>query len=117
MAESKWKHKTEIVWAVILTALAQGVVMLILDILFKPLVIFLTKFENHKTKVKFENSYVIKMFLFRFVNNYGSLIFIAYVKKYTIGCINWDTKTQSYNNDCMIELKYQLLFIFLVYLL
>ena len=51
LADDPWKGKTEIVWAVLICSLAQGIVTFILFLLFKPIILWLTKFENHKTRV------------------------------------------------------------------
>jgi hypothetical protein len=99
------------------TAFGQACVILFLDFVFKPIIYWLTKFENHKTKITFENSYVIKIFLFRFLNNYASIIYIAFAKQPGEGCIKWSNNMQSRRNDCMTEMKYQVIFIFMIYLL
>lgn len=118
LADDTWKGKSEIQWAAYLTAMGQGAVILILDMAFKPLIYALTKFENHKTKIKFEYSYVIKMFIFRFVNNYSSFIYIAFAKQWHKdgGCIDTENNVQHDKQDCMWELKYQLIFIFIIYI-
>lgn len=57
------------------------------------------------------------MFIFRFCNNYGSLLYIAFVKQTYAGCITWSEPKESKYSDCMLELKYQLMFVFGIYIL
>ncbi len=117
LGKNVWHNDAEIIWAPITMAIAQGFFILFLDAIFKPMIYALTKFENHKTKIRFENSYVLKIFLFRFINNYSSLFFIAFIKQYTIGCVGTRYQRISRNNTCMWELKYQVICIFLMYIL
>ncbi len=57
------------------------------DVFAKKVIYWLVKLENHKTKIKFEQSYVIKIFLFWFINNFASIIYIAFAKQPHYGCI------------------------------
>jgi len=45
----------------------------------------LTKIENQKTRQSFERSYVLKLFVFKALNNYGSLIYLAFGKQGHVG--------------------------------
>ena len=40
----------------------------------------LTRWENHRTKTEFEDSIIIKLFAFEFVNSYGNLFYLAYFR-------------------------------------
>jgi len=117
MGTEVWHDQGAIIWSTIITAVIQGFMILLLDWICRWIIYGLTKFENHKTKVLFENSYVIKIFLFRFVNNFASLFFIAFAKQYIIGCVDVNTQRVTRNTTCMWELKYQSLCIFIVYIL
>ena len=47
----------------------------------------------------FEYSYVIKLFIFKATNNFGSLIYIAFAKKEHVGCIlDTNNKVDDDNN-------------------
>ena len=39
----------------------------------------LTDLENQRNDVKYEDSMIVKLFLFQFVNNYSSFYFLAFV--------------------------------------
>ena len=94
-----WVGKSKVVWVAYLTSLAHAVTIPIVDIIFKPFAYWLTRFENQRTKSKFEASYVLKLFVFRFFNNYGSLAYIAFSKKSAVGCINVHDYTFNKQND------------------
>ena len=40
----------------------------------------LTNWENHRTQTAYDDALIIKLFAFQFVNNYASLIYIAFFK-------------------------------------
>ena len=42
----------------------------------------LTEWENHQTDVEFESAYIRKIVTLEFINNYASLFYIAFAKKY-----------------------------------
>ena len=113
----KWEGDSKIILAVLITAAGGAVAIVINDIVFVPICFRLTKFENIKTKDKFENSYVLKLFFFRFMNAYGPLFYIAFAKKHVTGCITNENNFLSEDNECIWELRYQLIFLFLLYIL
>jgi hypothetical protein len=41
----------------------------------------LTKWENPETKTEYHDSLILKFFVFAFVNNYGSLFYIAFFRQ------------------------------------
>ena len=41
----------------------------------------MTKWENHRTQSEFEDSFILKSFLFQCVNSYTSFFYIAFVRK------------------------------------
>ena len=41
---------------------------------------YLTKWENHKTLTSYQDSLVVKLFAFEFVNNFGYLFYLAYIR-------------------------------------
>jgi len=57
---------------------------------------FLNDWENHRTQTQFENALIFKTFLFQVFNNYASLIYTAFVKRYISGCLN---------DDCLADLQ------------
>jgi anoctamin-10/anoctamin-7 len=64
----------------------------------------LTEYENHKTDSKHENALIAKTFLFKFINSYNSLFYIAFIKHFHVGCAE---------GGCMYELQNQLGIIFI----
>jgi hypothetical protein len=86
------------------------------DLVFTPICFYLTRFENKKSKAAFEFSYIIKLFFFRFFNNYGPLYYIAFAKKHIDGCITNENQRLSEENECIWELTYQMIFLFVFYL-
>lgn len=98
-------------------SILNAIIILILDILIKPVAYYLTLFENHKSKQGFEWSYAIKLFVFKGANNFGSLVYIAFGKQDHVGCISEDNNNVSDEHDCLWELSMQLIFIFIAYLL
>jgi len=70
--------------------------------------LYLNEYENHRTPTEYENSLIVKTFLFKFVNSYNSLFYIAFFKQYdaSVGyCLN---------GDCLGELQAQLATIFIL---
>lgn len=51
----------------------------LLTFLFDYLAFMLTDLENNRTDVIYEDSMIVKLFLFQFVNNYASFYYIAFV--------------------------------------
>lgn len=58
----------------------------ILKIIYNRLAIWLTNWENPRTRTDYEDSFAYKMFLFQFVNTYASIFYIAFFKSgYVVG--------------------------------
>lgn len=76
-----WKGESKMLGAVYITATLKALTIIVNDILIKPIVFYLTHFENQRTKQMFEYSYVLKLFMFRAFNNYSSLVYIAFAKQ------------------------------------
>ncbi|XP_013869940.1 anoctamin-6 [Austrofundulus limnaeus] len=61
------------------------VVIMILNMLYERVAIWITDFELPRTMRDYENSLTMKMFLFQFVNYYSSCFYIAFVKGKAVG--------------------------------
>ncbi|CDQ70830.1 unnamed protein product [Oncorhynchus mykiss] len=61
------------------------VVIMVLNILYERVAIWITDFELPRTKTDYENSLTLKMFLFQFVNYYSSCFYIAFAKGKVVG--------------------------------
>jgi hypothetical protein len=104
---AKWSST----WGSILTAIINAVQIQILNVIYGKVSLKLNEYENHRTDSEYENALIAKTFLFKFVNSYNTLFYIAFIKKYddttgndTTGCLN---------DDCLGELRQQLGTIFI----
>lgn len=66
-------------------SLISFVVIMILNVLYERVAIWITDFELPRTKTDYENSLTLKMFLFQFVNYYSSCFYIAFAKGKAVG--------------------------------
>eukprot|EP00912_Choanoflagellata_sp_UC4_P002256 UC4_evm6s1428 len=57
------------------------VAIMTLDYFYKDLAVKLTEWENHKHERYFDNSLILKLFTFQFVNTFSSLFYVAFFKK------------------------------------
>eukprot|EP01084_Bolivina_argentea_P016193 30321_1 len=72
----------------------------------------LNSWENYKTETEYENNLIIKIFIFRFINSYATLYYIAFFRRYE------DQSSALYCSaeDCMEDLAAQLGTIFITQL-
>ncbi|XP_046878578.1 anoctamin-6 isoform X2 [Hypomesus transpacificus] len=91
------------------------VVIMILNIVYERVAIWITDFELPRTKTEYENSLTLKMFLFQFVNYYSSCFYIAFAKGKVVGYPGQPVYLLGkYRNEecdpggCLIELTTQL---------
>uniref|UniRef100_A0A8C7ZGF4 Anoctamin n=1 Tax=Oryzias sinensis TaxID=183150 RepID=A0A8C7ZGF4_9TELE len=96
-------------------SLISFVVIMILNILYERVAIWITNFELPRTRTDYENSLTMKMFLFQFVNYYSSCFYIAFVKGKIVGYPGKPVKLLGeYRSEecdpggCLIELTTQL---------
>ncbi|KAM4569542.1 anoctamin-6 [Odontesthes bonariensis] len=66
-------------------SLISFVVIMILNVLYERVAIWITDFELPRTRTDYENSLTLKMFFFQFVNYYSSCFYIAFVKGKAVG--------------------------------
>ena len=92
-------------YADIVCSVINAIQIQIFNIIYSRVVRILTNLENHKTQNKFEDSLIVKTFIFQFVNSFNSLIYIAFIR------CNVDNLEESI---CVDELSTQLISIFLV---
>lgn len=98
------KYRTPLTLAV---TVANAVQILILNIVYRRVAQKLNDMENHRTDGEYENYLAIKVFLFQLCNSFASFFYIAFIKREAEG-------TCLYGDDCMKELRDQLLVLFLV---
>jgi len=75
----------------------------VMNLLYRSLAICINDFENHRTDSEYEDSLVLKIFLFQIVNSYSSLGYIAFIKS-SDQCLG----------SCMNELQTSLAAIFVI---
>ncbi|GMF20978.1 unnamed protein product [Phytophthora fragariaefolia] len=98
------KFRTPLTLAV---TVANAIQIIILNMVYRFVAGKLNDLENHRTDAEYENYLAIKVFLFQFCNSFASFFYIAFIKREAEGsCL--------YSDDCMKELRDQLLVLFLV---
>lgn len=70
----------------------------ILNRIFWRVALKLNDVQNHRTETDYEDSFVVKLFMFQFVNSYFYPSFIAFVKQYY-------TKYDCIQHSCVAELQ------------
>ncbi|KAF3693421.1 Anoctamin-7 New gene expressed in prostate -like protein Transmembrane protein 16G [Channa argus] len=92
-------------------------VILMLSKLYTTLAHILTRWEMHRTQTKYEDMFILKVFIFQFVNFYSSPVYIAFFKGRFVGYPgNYYTLFGVHNEDCgaggcLIELAQEMLVI------
>jgi hypothetical protein len=96
-------------------SIINAVQIIVFNVLYGKLAKIMTNMENHKTENQYQDSYILKVFAFQFVNAFNSLCYIAFIKGYTEKCIATDDDGKIYRTtNCMNELYTQLISIFIV---
>eukprot|EP00808_Paulinella_micropora_P001738 g31328.t1 len=96
--------------AAAITGVINAVQIQVLNAIYGSVAVKLNDYENHRTATEYDNALIAKSFLFKFVNSYNSMFYIAFFKKHDTrfeGCIN---------DDCLGELQKQLATIFVTML-
>ncbi|XP_040901732.1 anoctamin-7 [Toxotes jaculatrix] len=92
-------------------------VILMLSRVYIALAHTLTRWEMHRTQTKYEDMFILKVFIFQFVNFYSSPVYIAFFKGRFVGYPgHYNTLFGVRNEDCgaggcLIELAQELLVI------
>nr|XP_020442137.1 anoctamin-7 [Monopterus albus] len=92
-------------------------VILMLSRVYTALARVLTRWEMHRTQTKYEDMFILKVFIFEFINFYSSPIYIAFFKGRFVGYPgNYSTLFGVRNEDCgaggcLIELAQEMLVI------
>lgn len=94
-------------WGGIVSGIVNSVQIAILNYVYTNVSRGLNAYENHRTDTEYENALISKTFLFKFVNSYNSLFYIAFVKRHD------DNVGGCPNDDCLGELQQQLGTIFI----
>uniref|UniRef100_A0A667YYQ2 Anoctamin n=1 Tax=Myripristis murdjan TaxID=586833 RepID=A0A667YYQ2_9TELE len=92
-------------------------VILMLSRVYISLAHMLTRWEMHRTQTKYEDMFILKVFIFQFVNFYSSPVYVAFFKGRFVGYPgNYNSLFGIRNEDCgsggcLIELAQELLII------
>ena len=95
---------------------ANAIQIQVFNFIYKELAIRFTEAENHKTQTDYENSLVLKIFMFQFTNSFVSLYYTAFVKTFIEGCMvdSNGTKVREQGANCSDELFTMLVILFIV---
>ena len=98
--------------------LVNAIVVVLFNLFYHFLAVRFTNYENHQTIQKYENSLIMKLFLFNFCNTFNSFFVIAFIKPYLedsfLGACIKQTDDKIEGIDCFNELSYQLRFLFIL---
>lgn len=87
-----------------IASIANAVQIQVMNFVYSFLANALSERENHRTDTQFEDSMIIKIFLFQFVNSYASFFYLAFVAEYIEGGCQ--------DNNCMESLAINLAVIY-----
>ncbi len=80
-----------------LAATLTSVQIELLNLAYSYLSRWLNNLENHPTETSYENSLILKNFMFKFINEFNTLFYIAFLKRHdnltetaTDGCLDGD---------------------------
>jgi anoctamin-10/anoctamin-7 len=90
----------------IITSVINAVQIQVLNFIYALVANQLNNWENHRTQSDWENALIAKTFLFKFINSYNSLFYIAFFKRFDLHC------TDDTDPNCLGELSIQLAIIF-----
>ncbi|XKL65383.1 hypothetical protein PGB90_008803 [Kerria lacca] len=65
----------------VLAALINLLIIIVLNRIYHDVALWLTNKENPRTKMQYEKSFIVKIFLFEFTNYYSSFVYIAFFKR------------------------------------
>jgi hypothetical protein len=52
-----------------------------LNALFGGIAVRLNGWENHRTETEYEDALIGKVFVFKFINSFGSMCYVAFIKQ------------------------------------
>ena len=84
-----------------LAGILNGVVIVMLDVVWKKVAVHMTAFENHLTVEQYQSALINKIFVFSFVNSYITIFYVTFWKAmWPCDCVP--------QNDCASEAQIQL---------
>lgn len=97
-----------------LRAFSRGVMIIFFNFIYRKVAYRLTTLENYRTQSKFESSLIMKIVLFELVNSYNAIIYVAFFKSHTTGCMNHE---YVYTDECFGELSTEVAIVYLTLML
>eukprot|EP01119_Soliformovum_irregulare_P017174 TRINITY_DN5054_c0_g1_i1.p1 TRINITY_DN5054_c0_g1~~TRINITY_DN5054_c0_g1_i1.p1 ORF type:complete len:718 (+),score=198.14 TRINITY_DN5054_c0_g1_i1:149-2155(+) len=67
-------------WNAVVGGILNAIAIMLFNFMYGWIASKLTEWENHRTEEEWETSFVVKNFLFQFVNSYVSLFYTAFIK-------------------------------------
>eukprot|EP00475_Leptophrys_vorax_P000256 TRINITY_DN10151_c0_g1_i2.p1 TRINITY_DN10151_c0_g1~~TRINITY_DN10151_c0_g1_i2.p1 ORF type:complete len:317 (+),score=95.90 TRINITY_DN10151_c0_g1_i2:1685-2635(+) len=80
---------------------------MIFNAIYSRVAVFLNEYENHRTDTEYFDSLISKTFIFKFINSYNTLFYMAFVRYYEDSDLGCDSGT-----ECLEDLAQQLGIIF-----
>ncbi|XP_019757132.2 anoctamin-1 isoform X2 [Dendroctonus ponderosae] len=115
-SDALYKDRTSVrIYVVPVTAgLLNLVCIVILNMIYDRLAVWLTEMELQRTQTEFDDSLALKIYIFQFVNYYSSIFYIAFFKGKFVGYPSKYNKVFGYRQEecspggCLMELTIQL---------
>ncbi|XP_055959025.1 anoctamin-4 isoform X2 [Patella vulgata] len=99
----------------VISSIFNAVSILILGKVYDKLAVFLTEWENHRTQTSYDDSLIIKLFAFQFVNSYASCFYIAFFRgRFDSVLVEGDQYKDFCSGTCMSQLSFQVLVLMLM---
>lgn len=100
-------------YASLIASVLNTVQITVFNIIYQTVAVNLTDAENQRTDTQYEDSMIIKLFVFQFINSYASFFFLAFIAAY-IGNSSDDDNNEGEcgYHDCMQPLSINLAIIF-----
>ena len=99
---------TNLTWGSYMISIANALIIMIFNGFYGKFAEVLNSWENYKTFSAYENNLIVKIFLFRFINSYASLYYLAFFRQF-----EEDTTLYCETDECMADLRSQLAIIFI----
>jgi hypothetical protein len=96
-----------------LIALANAVQIQVYNLIYAYIANRLNNWENHRLRVSFENSMIVKKIVFQVVNSFASLFFIAFFKPFFYSDSYDSEDSSGINSEVLQELRIQLAILFM----
>lgn len=101
-------------YASVVASIMNTIQITIFNIIYQQLAIKLTDKENHRTDTMYEDSLIVKLFVFQFINSFASFFFLAFIATHLDKPSNApdDWLGQCGATNCMVPLSINLALIF-----